>query len=164
MYDYILAKLHEGHQGVEKTKLRAKDCVYWLDINKHIEKTVRQCPTCQEYQQTQTKETLIPHEIPTRPWQVLGTDLFHFEGANYLIVADYMYYSKFPFIRKMPLHCTSEAVGTATKRLFSEQGIPEKIISDNGRHFDSSQYKAFTDSWGFAHVTSSPHRTHDSYC
>ena len=25
----ILSQLHEGHQGSAKTKLRAKDCVYW---------------------------------------------------------------------------------------------------------------------------------------
>ena len=27
MHKYTLAKLHEGHQGITKTKLRAKDCV-----------------------------------------------------------------------------------------------------------------------------------------
>ena len=113
MQPYVLAKLHESHQGIEKTKLRAKDCVYWIDINRHIEELVRHCPTCQEHQRKQPKETLIPHEIPTRPWQVLGTDLFSFHGNNYLIVADY--YSKFPLVRKLPTPCTSQAVVTATK-------------------------------------------------
>ena len=100
MQPYVLAKLHESHQGIEKTKLRAKDCVYWIDINRHIEELVRHCPTCQEHQRKQPKETLIPHEIPTRPWQVLGTDLFSFHGNNYLIVADF--YSKFPSFASCP--------------------------------------------------------------
>ena len=34
--EHLLTQLHMGHQGIEKTKLCAKDCVYWLDITKDI--------------------------------------------------------------------------------------------------------------------------------
>ena len=57
----------------------------------------------------------------------------------------------------MPVPCTSQAVLNATKLLFSEHGIPEKIRSDNGRYFDSACYKNFDETWGFDHITSSPH-------
>ncbi|XP_011670764.1 uncharacterized protein K02A2.6-like [Strongylocentrotus purpuratus] len=155
MREYILSKLHEGHQGIEKTRLRAKASVYWESINDDIEVLVKGCSVCQEYKPSQPHETLLQHEIPTRSWQVLGTDLFHFEGNNYLIIADY--FSKFPFIRKMPQECTSAAVVNATRQVFAEQGVPERIVSDNGRHFDSSTYRDFATQWGFSHVTSSPH-------
>ena len=153
--EHLLTQLHMGHQGIEKTKLRAKDCVYWLDITKDIEQLVRSCSVCQEYQKSLPHETLKQHELPTRPWQVLGTDLFQLKGEPYLIVADY--YSKFPIIRKMPQPCTSLAVVNATMEIFSEHGIPSKVISDNGGHYDSANYKDFAASWGFTHVTSSPH-------
>ena len=42
--------------------------------------------------------------------------------------------------------------------IFSEQGIPEKLVSDNGPHFTSDQFRTFAAEWGFDHVTSSPHR------
>ena len=42
------------------------------------------------------------------------------------------------------------------KQLFSEMGIPDKVISDNGRHFDSQQFRKFTSDWGLDHITSSP--------
>ncbi|XP_063953999.1 uncharacterized protein K02A2.6-like [Lytechinus pictus] len=155
MHEYVLGKLHEGHQGSTKTKLRARDCVYWLNINSNIESVVNQCATCQKHQRSQPKEELLPHELPTRPWQILGTDLFHFEGREYLIIADY--YSKFPLVRRMPVECTSKAVIEATQQIFSEHGIPEKVVSDNGPHFASSAYKEFASNWNFAHVTSSPH-------
>ena len=151
----ILSKLHVGHQGVEKSKLRAKDCVYWVNLSKDIETTTAQCPTCQQYRKSQTRETLLPHEVPTRPWQTLGTGLFEFEGDNYLIIVDY--YSKFPFIEKMPVHCTAKAVVEATKKIFSEQGIPQKVVSDNGPQFSASSYGAFAKEWRFLHVTSCPH-------
>jgi hypothetical protein len=42
--DYILAKIHEGHHGTTKCQLRAKECVYWSDINKDIEKKLPPVP------------------------------------------------------------------------------------------------------------------------
>ena len=65
--------------------------------------------------------TLKPHEIPTRSWQVVGSDLFYFDGHDHLIVADY--YSKFPIVWKIPMgQCTSQTVVSLTKQIFSEHG------------------------------------------
>ena len=71
----------------------------------------------------------LQHMILTRPWQVVGTDLFSFKSDNFLIIADY--YSKFPFVRKLPVPCTSSAVINATKQILAEHGIPERVASDN---------------------------------
>ncbi len=86
MQEDILEQLHYGHMGAEKTKLRARDCVYWPGINNDIEKTVGRCTTCQTNQPSNQKEELMPHEIPSRPWQSCGTDMFHWNGDDYLIL------------------------------------------------------------------------------
>ncbi|XP_063592470.1 uncharacterized protein K02A2.6-like [Penaeus indicus] len=155
MQKLVLDRIHEGHQGIAKCQLRAKDCVYWTSINRDIEDIVQQCSICQETSRSQTKETLIPHELPTRPWQYIGTDLFHYRENDYLIIADY--YSKFPVIRKMPMHVTSTAVIKGLKNLFSEYGVPEKVYSDNGRQNSSEEFATFASNWEFEHITSSPH-------
>lgn len=155
MQAQILSKLHEAHQGMNKTKLRAKETVYWYNINEDIENMCSTCTTCQKYQPSQAKEPRINHDIPERPWQVLGSDLFYFKGTNYLIVADY--YSKFPIIKKLPSNCTSYSVIEAMKQIFGEYGIPENIISDNGPQYDLASFKEFSNDWEFEHITSSPH-------
>ena len=43
------------------------------------------------------------------------------------------------------------------KNSFARHGIPETVISDNGRQFTSADFKNFANSWNFQHVTSSPH-------
>ena len=53
--------------GTEKMKLLACKCVYWHSINADIEKYIKQCVSCLEFQQTQPKEKIIHHEIPLRP-------------------------------------------------------------------------------------------------
>ena len=154
MQKEILDKIHTGHQGVIKCQLRAKSCVYWLNINGDIEQTSSKCPICQTYQRSQPMQTLHPHEIPTRPWQVVGTDLFYFEQCEYLIVADY--YTKFPVVRCVRGSCTASVVVSLTKQIFSEYGCPERIISDNGPQYSSVEYKKFLQHWQIDHITSSP--------
>ncbi|KAK7088654.1 hypothetical protein V1264_022553 [Littorina saxatilis] len=154
MQAYILQNIHAGHQGSEKCKLRAKTCVYWRGINTHIDDWVKRCNVCQSNLNSQQAETLLPHDVPTRPWQNVGTDLFHFDGKEYILVSDY--FSKMPFIRRLPAQPTSTSVITALKQLFSEHGIPTKVISDNGPQYDSNEFTTFSAEWGFQHVTSSP--------
>ena len=43
----VLTKLHEAHQGIEKTRLRARSCVHWKSISKDIDDMVRKCAACQ---------------------------------------------------------------------------------------------------------------------
>lgn len=154
MQTFILEKLHYGHLGIEKTRLRAKDSVYWININRDIETTVKSCDICQEHQPAQQHETLQPHEVPSRPWEVVGTDMFFFNDADWLIIADY--YSKFPIVRKMPKPCLSSTVVSVTKQIFSETGVPMRVVSDNGPHFASASYTDLSKKMAFQHVTSSP--------
>ena len=42
------------------------------------------------------------------------------------------------------------------KGIFDEHGIPERLISDNGPHYSSEEFRVFSARYGFDHVTSSP--------
>jgi hypothetical protein len=54
---------------------------------------ISKCDVCQTYGLKQPKETLKSHDVPTRPWVKIGTDLFCFSENDYLITVDY--YSSF---------------------------------------------------------------------
>ena len=60
----ILDQLYYSHQGVEKTRLQAKDAVYWERINADIENMIKNSSICQENLLAQPKETLQPHDTP----------------------------------------------------------------------------------------------------
>ena len=117
-----LAKLHKSHQGIEKTRLRARSCVFWNGINQDIEDVVRKCATCQQIQRAQQRQPLMPHETPSRAWQIVGTDLFVINRETYLLVSDY--YSKFPFVYVIPSPVTSTAVIAKMKSLFASKVYP----------------------------------------
>ena len=156
MKSYILHTIHTGHLGIEKCRLRANTCVYWHGMSRDIETFVKQCITCRTHQNSQPREPLHQHDIPEHPWQTLGTDIMMFDGHDYIIVTDY--YSKMPFVHKMTKsgQTTSAHIITYMKQLFGEHGIPEKLISDNGKPYTSHEFKQFTTEWGIQHITSSP--------
>ena len=45
----MLQLIHKGHLGIEKCKRRARDILYWPNMNKDVYDTVLRCDVCQEY-------------------------------------------------------------------------------------------------------------------
>ena len=154
MRQEILKKLHQAHMGIEKTKLRARETVFWPGINRQIEDMVKSCETCLENQKKQAKETMIGSEIPKYPFQVVGTDLFYWNGQDFLLIVDY--YSRYWEIEKLT-NIRSKTVIQKLKKIFARLGIPEQLRSDNGTQYTSSDFKKFRKEWEFQHKTSSPH-------
>lgn len=95
---------------------------------------------------------MITHEVPDRPWQKLGSDLFEHKGKPYLLVVDY--YSKFIKTSLLP-DKTAGTVITHMKSIFARHRIPEELVSDN-MPYNSREFKDFASSWGFKLTTSSP--------
>ena len=54
---------------------------------------------------------------------------------DYLFMPDY--FSKFPFVRRLPINMMSSTIVGILIELFSEQGIPERVFSNNGPQFMS---------------------------
>ena len=148
----ILGMIHEGHLGIEKCKNRARAVVYWPGMSANIEEVVSRCTICAKYRTKNAKEPILQHEIPDRPWQKIGVDLFEFKSKSYLAVVDY--YSKYPEICQMK-NKMAETVISHMMSIFSRHGIPETVMSDN-MPFGSKEYVQFAKDYGFTIVTSSP--------
>ena len=134
-----LDQLHINHMGIEKTKLLACESIYWVNINVDIENFIKDCTTCLTFQQTHPKDNMIHHDIPVRPWDVIGADMFTLNNKHYLCVVDY--HSKFPIITK-----TEHSLILTCKIIFAEYRIPKKIMSDSGGNFISDKFKTFSKS------------------
>ena len=149
----MLSLVLQRHMGTEKCLLRAKDCMFSPGISKDIKELISNCSTCIKYAKQQPKERLLQYNLPSFPWQRLGSDLFHYNGCQYLLVADY--FSKFPVIRKLSTTTTS-AIIHHLRSILAEHGIPEELVTDNGPQYSSHEFKKFCSEWGITHTTSSP--------
>ena len=152
MQTKILDLIHESHLGIEKCKARARSTVYWPGMSRDIHDTVAKCATCLTHRHKNQKEPMIPHSIPDRPWQKLGSDVFEHKGKPYLVVVDY--YSKF-IETSLMRDKTAGTIVTHMKSIFARHGIPEELVSDN-MPYNSKEFKQFATDWGFKVTTSSP--------
>ena len=123
-------------------------------MTSEIKDYIAKCTVCATYQREQPKEPLISHQIPTRPWETVGCDIFHFEDKSYLCTVDY--YSSYFEIDTLTNKTASQLIHILKKH-FSRHGIPNKLVSDNGPPFNSYEFEQFTMSYEIEHVTSSPH-------
>jgi len=145
--------VHSSHLGAEKTKERAREILFWPGMAKDIDNKVASCPICATTRPSNPKEPLLSHEVPSRPWQKLATDIFTWEKRRFLVTVDY--YSRFFEVDELTT-TTSHAVIRKLSAHFARHGIPETLISDNGPQFTSAEFAAFAAEWDFHHVTSSP--------
>ena len=151
--DYLRC-VHLGHTDMESTKKRARDILYWPRMNEDIERLVRACSVCNSCKPHQQREPLKMHNIPERPWSLVATDLFHWNGTDYVIVTDS--FSGWFEITKWS-STSSRTVIDKLKEVFSRFGIPDVLYSDNGPRYLSEEFQKFSREWGFNHVTSSPY-------
>ena len=149
-----LKQIHQGHQGIEACRSRAREFVFWVNINSDLKEMVEKCDICQSQQNSTTSVQKYVSEVPPHPWHTLGSDLFYFHRIDFLVVVDY--FSKYLIVRKIP-NSTSSAVIKELGLIFSEFGNPLVFRSDNGPCYSSQEFKFFMQNWLVEHRTSSPH-------
>ena len=138
--------------GIEKTKLLARESVLWHNMNANIESYIKLCATCLKFQQIKPKEKITHYNIPLRPWEVFGADIFHFKYKHYLCIVDYN--SKFPVSKRIE-GLSADNLIKMVKTIFVAYGIPHKIMSDAGTNFVSDKFWKFCKSVNIQQAVSS---------
>ena len=144
--------IHKSHLGIGKCKSHARAFVYWPGMSTSIERMISKSPVCLKYQRGNQKEPLLHHEVPQRPWQKLGADMFELNSMPHLVVLDY--YSKNPELHLLKDRKVGSVI-TAMKSMYKRHGIPDEVIAEN-MPFSSKNSCLFAKNWGFQVTTSSP--------
>ena len=147
--------MHTGHQGETKCLFLARQSVFWPGISNDVRQMVKDCALCNRHQRAQPKLPAMQPDLPTRPWEKLGSDIFQFNGANYLINVDY--YSRFPVIRPL-CDISASTVSSHFTSVFPEYGLPLLLTADFGNHFVSEMFKRKCEESGVGLTLSSPYK------
>ena len=153
----ILKQIHEGHLGLNKCQMQAKETVYWPGLNDQLEQLILNCQLCLKYSRLKKKDTLhtaLGHEVPLVPWSKVATDIFHYESQPYLLIVDYT--SRFPIVRRLK-SMSAQHIIEHFKSIFSEYGWPDTVVSDNGPCYAAETFTNLMKEYAVNHITSSPH-------
>ena len=119
----ILEKIHTGHFGIEKCRKWARQSVYLPGINNQVDQMIKRCHICLELLPSKKKEPLNPHEIPGKPWEKMGTDLFQY-GENNLVLMDY--YSLWPEVYQLKEPNAENVLSKQLKKLSQDMELQKK--------------------------------------
>ena len=152
----VLTRLHDSHRGIEATKRRAHQTVWWPGINSDIANTVWACEPCQVLLPSQQQEPyLIDDDQPTRPFESVSADFFSTAGKSFLAYADRC--SGWPAVTL----CGTDTTATQTIRFFrtflKDLGVLVRLRTDGGPQFTSHEFADFLKRWGVQHNMSTPH-------
>ena len=151
----MLNRLHVSHQGIERTKGRARQTLFWPNIDNDITNICKCCKQCQKYLPSNQKEPIMHDIPPKRVFQYVSSDYFEYAGKSYLIYVDR--YSGYPMVKIFEHEATSRQLITTLRYIFSLTGAPEVMRCDNGPQYTAKRFRDFLQRWDVQIKPSTPH-------
>lgn len=159
----ILELLHDNHLGMVRTKMLARNFLWWPNLDQDIEIKVKSCEICQATQNSSPKITSQNWPEAKRRWERVHID-FAKDTSDSLIKTSTGHYllcmvdafSKWVEVILMN-KTTSEETVEKIRSLIAAYGFPEVIVSDNGPQFTSDEFKLFLKNNGIKHLLTPPY-------
>ena len=142
------------HSHPNKMVARARRSLWWPFMNAELQQEHRKCLKCVERSPSNPKDNFIVHEPATYPFQHVHIDIGHYAGAKWLFGADQ--FSGWPIAIYLGTTATSADVIKVLTDEFKAFGIPEKIFSDGGPEFDSTEFNEWCKRLDIKNILSSP--------
>jgi hypothetical protein len=141
-----------GHLGVWRTLANINEYCYYPGMRKIVADYICRCLDCEKFKPpAENTKALLQPIITHAPWEMIEIDFIgplpETKNSNRYILSVIDHFSKFAVAYATPRQ-TATAVTDSLTRLFSEFGVPQKILTDNGRCFTSQVFMDFCILWG----------------
>ncbi|PIK61531.1 hypothetical protein BSL78_01544 [Apostichopus japonicus] len=156
----VLSFAHEAHQGMTRTKQRLRELYWWPMMDVQVEDMIKDCFVCQQNDKTvkTAYAPLQPVLYPENHWDKIAMDIVGpFEAGPTdcrfaITIVDY--FSKWPEVC-FTSTVTTTKITSFLKQIFSREGFPREVITDNGPQFKSKEFDDFLRERGIVHRCSS---------
>ena len=153
---------HEGHQGQVRTKQRLRERSWWPAMDREVEQSLSECSVCAAHSKSSVlcSPPLQAIPLPGGAWQDLQLDIIgplsggHPQYRFGLVLVDR--YSRWPEVA-FTCNATSASVIDFLEGVFTREGYPERLHTDNGPQFCSEEFQRFLRTGGIRHLRSSPY-------
>uniref|UniRef100_A0A3B3T9U7 Gypsy retrotransposon integrase-like protein 1 n=1 Tax=Paramormyrops kingsleyae TaxID=1676925 RepID=A0A3B3T9U7_9TELE len=151
---------HDTHQGMVRTKQRLRELYWWPGMDCQVEEAIKSCITCGQHDKTAVTHAapLMPVPTPSAAWDKVAIDIvgpFHDAVQECRFAVTLIdYYSRWPEVA-FASEVTSATVIKFLSAVFSREGYPLEVVSDNGPQFVSGEFTAFLAERDIKHCRSS---------
>ncbi|XP_055838190.1 uncharacterized protein K02A2.6-like [Episyrphus balteatus] len=147
-----------SHGGIAKTLYRLRDRFYWPNMAAQVKSFVGQCDVC--------KTTKAPNSIlrppmgqafiVDRPFQHVYVDFLgpypRSKNGNTHILVCLDQLTKFVLVKALRKATGENAIRFLEDEVFSIFGVPESLLSDNGKQFIGKEFSKFLTNYGTKHI------------
>lgn len=148
---------HKGHPGMTAMKSIMRSKVWWPNMAKQIEETVRTCVGCILTSKQEPPVPMKRSELPSEPWDVIAIDFngpyARHGGILILVIVDcYSRYLSASVVKSTNFAATEKVLDS----MFERFGKPKAIKVDNGPPFNGIEFSHYTSANGIKIIFSTP--------
>ena len=163
LQDQVLKLYHDhptaAHFGFHRTWSKLRNLCYWRGIRASIHTYIQSCEKCAQFNIRRTKAPghLKPIEYPSGPLELVSMDYwgptsFGTPNGNKYVLVIIDHFTKYVVAMALP-----DNTATTTTKCFVEQfifkfGIPRRLITDRGVHFNNELMTNVTSLLGAHHI------------
>ena len=148
----VLVSVHDkrGHLGISKTARVARVSFYWPGLMRDVRVYVAKCHICQQIKGERVWGSDPKAVSAGGAWNVVGIDTVKgFETSDVLLTVTCLY-TRYCFTMVMTRE-TTQLVSWALDHLFTIEGPPRVLMSDNAEIFKSNLFASLMTAWGIEH-------------
>lgn len=146
----ILHENHDdmAHMGIHKTLSRLYRLYFWKNIQKDAIEYVQNCKVCRasKPKNVNTTPTMGKQKVANFPWQFISMDFMgpfvSSKKGNTMLFVITDWFSKFTLLFPMRKANSTNICKIVEEQVFHIFGVPEIVLSDNGKQFISNNFKA----------------------
>ncbi|CAF1203337.1 unnamed protein product, partial [Didymodactylos carnosus] len=152
-----------GHFATHGTLAKLKHQFWWPDIKSSVEKYIKSCSKCQQFNISKKKKPgyLKTISSPDGPFQITAIDyvgpLNRSPSENRYVLAITDLFTRWITAVALPSSTTAVTAEAIFKHYICHYGVPVTILSDHGSHFRNQLLQALERKIGIHHIFSSPY-------
>lgn len=154
---------HASHGGIGKTLFRLRERFFWPAMALDVKEYIHKCDICQTVKSPNRplKPPLGQTPVAVRPFQRLFMDFLgpyprsRAGNTKVLVILDQL--TKFVFLQPLKNSKSENVVKYLKDWIFPVFGVPQTILTDNGREFISCHYRDFLKKFGVDPLVTAVH-------
>jgi len=167
----ILQQAHDNaaHLGISKTTDRIRLRYYWPKMAAEIKNYVNNCEICKA-SKTTTQNLTPPMgkmKQAESPWQLISVDYIgpfvRSKNRNQYLLVIVDWFSKSVILRPVQKAESKNLRKIIENDVFLSKGVPEILISDNGKQFISKDFKYLLDHYKVTHFKNCYHHPQSNF-
>ena len=156
MQQHHNAPLH-AHQGRNRFQRMLRERYFWPGMTRDAARWIRSCVSCAKRKTPRPlAQGLTTPALSSHPFQVVGIDLVgkcpETDGGHQWILTIVDHFTRWPIAVPIPNRQACTIAHALYRHLICEHGVPQKILSDQGRELIGTALQVVYDTWGIKGV------------